>query len=192
MSDFRDLTHEEEQRIISEIVDDPDGHAIYYVSPEDEESDNSMNCYFKAFQRGAFWDVWCYSEEDDYRLTYERCFRNLSDAIAFAQTRASETQEDADGMLEQRKNTEWEERPVSSMRLTGPFEFKDNTNFAEGWEMETEEDVFEFFRRHEFLFEQEDARSLYSCSLTDADGIYCWVAQGPQGEMRLEANEDQG
>ena len=63
-------------------------------------------------------------------------------------------------------------------RLTGPYEFWDNTDYQSGWPMGTQTEVLGFFRRNSYLCDQEDWGNAYQCSLTDANGAECWVERG--------------
>jgi len=67
---------------------------------------------------------------------------------------------------------------VVTPRLVGPYTFEDNTDYRAGWTVPTQADVVEFFRRNSHLRDPEEEGSIYWCSLTDANGVACWVERG--------------
>jgi len=63
-------------------------------------------------------------------------------------------------------------------RLVGPYEFRDNTDYPNGWSMGTQAEVLEFFRRNEGLQNPEEWGNAYSCGLIDSNEVGCWVRGG--------------
>jgi len=183
------LTEALEEWILEKLTEDPDDVITYYSSPEDEASDNPTECRFGVVRRGRTWDV--YSRE--FGETFNNCLEfggsysthreALTKLFEWAAKIVEETQENLDNA----KDYEWEGRYPESTELEAPFTFTDNTDHEDGWELEDEEDVFNFFRRHDGLLRPDEWGNAYSCGLVDANGTACWVAESHRGEMRLYA-----
>jgi hypothetical protein len=80
---------------------------------------------------------------------------------------------------------EWEDRKSTFFTRTGPYEFRNNTDYRDGWTLETEEDVFEFFRKNSELLRPEELGNAYECQLLDHAGEPCWVEVSHRGEKVL-------
>ncbi|MDP2877637.1 MAG: hypothetical protein Q8O00_15720 [Holophaga sp.] len=182
------LTNEQKQDLIHMIMDKPCAQTCFYLTPEDEDAMEATSVYFGITVQGDVCHAWSYAE-DIRKLELEGSFKSRSDAEAYLKNMAQETQEIADQALEDYKDMDWKERPISTVLLEGPFRFTDNTGFEEGWEMEMESNVFDFFRSHSGLLHPKEWGSLYACDLVDSNGTPCWVARSHRGEMRLEGFE---
>ena len=184
-----DPTQHETARISGELVENPCARASYYSSPEEERTGFATSCYFGVVARGMFQDVWTY--DDECNLSFEGSFRSLSAARSFAEQRAAETQQGAEEYLQSQKVEEWRQRTVSMIELKAPFVFTDNTDYRHGWRMAGEEAAFAFFTRHEALFLESTWSDAYTCEMVDTEGTPCWVVRGPEGQMLLEACQEE-
>lgn len=183
------LTEALEKWILEKLTDDPDKVITYYNSPEDEPSKGPTECRFVVVGRGWTWHVYSreFGEGFNDSLEFGGSFSTYEEALSrlfeWAAKIDAETQEN----LNIAKDFEWEGRYPESTELEAPFTFTDNTDHEDGWELEDEEDVFDFFRRHDGLLRPDEWGNAYSCGLVDANGTACWVAESHRGEMRLYA-----
>jgi hypothetical protein len=184
-----ELTEAQEERILEKLTEDPDEVITYYNSPEDEASDNPIECRFAVVKRGRTWDVYSLEFGDTFNdcLEFGGSFSTHQEAQAGAREWAARIEAETQENLDIAKDYEWEGRYPESTELEAPFTFTDNTDHEDGWELEDEEDVFRFFRRHDGLLRPEEWGNLYSCGLVDANGTACWVAESHRGEMLLYA-----
>ena len=72
-----------------------------------------------------------------------------------------------------------------STRLQGPFTFRDNTDFHNGWELASLDEVKAFFAQREWLLDQESWGNAYRPNLTDANGQGLWVIRGLRGGLQV-------
>lgn len=181
------LTEAARESIITRLTECPDEVTTYYESINAETNDRWTECHFGAIRRAGRWEVWSLEvdPEDGDGLIFSAAYLDYETALSAARDWAAATAASAECDLAYQKDAVWEQHPIPATGLAGPFRFSDNTDFADGWEMEDEEGVFAFFRKHDALFRPEEWGNLYACSLHDHNGILCWVAVNHRDEMRL-------
>ncbi len=173
------LTPAREQAIIKMIQDDPVDSVLYDFTPEEERE-----CTFGVIpERGRF-RVWAL-EDVDSSLAARGPFDTYELAVEQAHAWAKETAEAARDNLQSQKEEEWDSRPESQIKVTAPFTYRDNTDFPNGMEFDTEEEVFAFLDRGHHFDEDQPASNMFQCSLVDDNGLEFWMKKGPRGEMRI-------
>lgn len=178
---------DDETKAITEAIQDEGEQIEYFYTPADEELGQASTAYFGVVERNGEFHVFAISTDSD--LTHEGAFPTHHQAHVHAEQRAKETLMDAEDWLATLKDEEWAARPVSSIKLEGPFRFRDNTDFRAGWPLEKESDVLAFFHSQESLFTPESWGNAYECRLVDSNGVECWVLRSHRGELQLEAND---
>ena len=190
----RPLTIEREAEIREELETAPVAIAGWYDSPRDEEVGNLQTTPFAVVEGGTAsspaWEVWYLDEVEG--LGFDGAFGSLSEATEHANRCANETQVAGEEWLLAQKEADWEQRKPVPFTGTGPFTFRDNTDYRNGWELPDENAVLEFFKRNSGLLEPEEDYSIYQCDLVDSEGEHCWVVQSPSGEMFMESVDSDG
>jgi len=184
-SDFiPDLTFDERGEIIEELLQDPVETVAIASSAEDEDCENLTTYYFGVTHLSDRWCVFC-CQEDDAAPEFGGSFDTRREALGRASEWAYETEQAAEDTLNDMKDEQWARGAETPSNLEAPFRFWDTTDFARAVELEDEDEVFDFFKRHDFLFSPEGWGNLYSPTLVDANDRACWVARSHRGEMRL-------
>jgi len=182
-----ELSAAQKERIIDHLREQADEVISFHGSRNDEIHGIETTCYFGVFQRGNRWDVYSYAEGERTRssLEFAETYSTYDEALARAREWAYATLEQAENDLNDQKDEAWAQNPDGAAELEGPFFFEDSTDFQQGWELDDEEEVFLFFKKHDYLLSPEEWGNLYSCSLLDANGTSCWVDRNHHGEMKL-------
>ncbi len=74
----------------------------------------------------------------------------------------------------------------NKQRLQPPCRFVDTTDYRNGWELKTLEDVRNFFRKNAYLLEPERWGNLYNYRLTDANDQNLIAVCGSRGGLQME------
>lgn len=171
------------QAIIDLLLENPVCQVEVYMDPVHEDSRESTSLGFGVVQGARGWEVWGYDQEAG--LTLDDTFASEAEATARALAWADETETQAVEYLDEQKDLEWEKDFDPPMVFHGPFTFSDTTDFRQPLILETEDDVFDFFDRRDWLFRPDEWGNLYGYSLWDTHGFPCQVIRSNRGKMRL-------
>ena len=169
-------TSDKSSDLIETILENPDEVFTY----------DDGACYLAAIEGDGTWDVWSYCEESR-SLCHEGSFDTYVEALSHARARGEEILEEIAEAQADLEDAAWEARAATTVALTAPFTFTDTTDFQAGVELKDAEAVYAFFRRRKYLLRPEAWGNLYSCGLTDDEGVSCWVTANRRGDLRLEA-----
>lgn len=178
------LTADERKEILEDLTQHPAEAVAAASSPEDEAHGNLTTYYFGVFQLAGKWCVYS-CEEGEHDLDFGGSFNDRKEALSRAKAWADETVKAAVDWLDEQKDDEWARSAEVCSSLEAPFCFSDNTDYVRGWDLENEDEVFDFFRRNDYLLLPDEWGDLYSPGLEDSNGKACWVARSHRGEMRL-------
>ena len=182
------LTAEREAEIRKELETDPVATASWYDSPVDEQIGNLQTTHFALVAAGNAdsdaWEVWLLDKVES--LCFDGAFISHAEAGEYADRRARETQTAGEEWLLSQKMEKWEQRKAIPFTGTGPFTFRDNTDYRSGWELFDEMAVFAFFVQNTQLLRPNEWGNAYECDLVGSKGEPCWVVQSPLGEMLIE------
>ena len=178
------LSYDKMEEIVEDLLQDPVETVEIASSPQDEACENSTTFYFGVARVAAKWCVYSCQEEDTCP-EFGGSFCSREEALERASVWAYETEQAAEDGLDDQRDAEWAMDAEVPCSLEAPFRFSDTTDFVRAVELKNEDEVFDFFKRREFLFSPEEWGNLYSPHLADANGKACWVARSHRGEMRL-------
>jgi len=178
------LTAAEREEITEELLLDPIETVAIASSPEDEACENLTTYYFGVSNISERWCVFC-CQEGDAAPEFGGSFDGRKEALERASEWAYETEQAAEDVLNEMKDVEWARGAETPSNLEPPFRFSDTTDFVRAVELEDEDEVFDFFKRHGFLFSPEEWGNLYCPTLVDANGRACWVVRTHRAEIRL-------
>ena len=186
----RELTSNERDRLVHLLTEEPASVIEYFPDPESQRL-NSPNTLLTAVnQKSREFELW--STDDDSDLKCEGIFATMGEALVAERELSARVLHDADEWLTTQMDEEWANRSPCHIKWEYPLSFSDNTDFPDGWELSSWEEVLDFFQRiRPHVFEPEEPGCAYQWNLEDACGREWAPIRSHRGEIRLEEPETQ-